>query len=363
MQADLPPDVTSVDVTYVLSTLNSEMNRVVLAAHLQGLYSGVLAVALWTIFVQKSRPVAPVMVAIIIIVYIMAFASFSFNWSTVRSALVGNGKNILTQVMRIENPQTAVTLATGIMGAISTILVDSIMMWRCWLVWGQRWQIVLLPALCLVASIVCKILVTKQQYLDSANGSVLLAVYVALVLVTTLLCTLFVIYRVLAVSRATDGGGSGPRAYRRVMEVFIESSALYAVSLILYVACIAHGNEGTYYLDPIAWFTRGIAPTMLLGRVAAGHARPDDTWKGSVMTSSLNFGQKKTGTSFWEDSVVPGLSGFEDDFEAHPGNPREVEHSCMGLREDTNRGGSMATEDRAGLARDDLEQSIVKEIR
>ncbi len=74
-------------------------------------------------------------------------------------------------------------------------------MWRCWLVWGQRWQIVLLPSLCLVAGIgtvsypihhslhlthetVCKILVTKQQYLDTANGSVLLAVYLALTLAT-----------------------------------------------------------------------------------------------------------------------------------------------------------------------------------
>ncbi len=36
MQANLPPDVTSADVAYILSTLNSEMNRVILAAHLQG---------------------------------------------------------------------------------------------------------------------------------------------------------------------------------------------------------------------------------------------------------------------------------------------------------------------------------------
>ncbi len=29
---------------------------------------------------------------------------------------------------------------------------------------------------------------------------------------------------------------------------------------------------------------------LLIGRVAAGHARPDDSWEGSVM-SSLRFGQ------------------------------------------------------------------------
>ncbi len=108
---------------------------------------------------------------------------------------------------------------------------------------------------------------------------------------------------------------------------------------------------------------QGIAPTMLLGRVAAGHARPDDSWKGTVMTSPLDFGHKKTGTSFRDDSVVPGLSGFEDDFEAHPGNPREVEHSSTDLRENTKQGDSAATEVHLGLAQDDLEASIIKEIR
>ncbi|KAK0473081.1 hypothetical protein IW261DRAFT_1570223 [Armillaria novae-zelandiae] len=141
MQADLPPDVTSADMAYILSTLNSEMNRVILAAHLQGLYSGVLAVALWTIFVQKSRPVALVMVAIIIIVYGMAFASFALNWSTVRSALVVNGENILTQITRIENPITAVTLVSGIMGALSTIFVDSIMACLICICWHRHFSL------------------------------------------------------------------------------------------------------------------------------------------------------------------------------------------------------------------------------
>ncbi|KAK0184652.1 hypothetical protein F5146DRAFT_1006380 [Armillaria mellea] len=134
MQVDLPPDVTSTDVTSILSILDNEINRLLLAAHLQGMYSGILAVALWTIF------------TIIIIVYVMTFASFSLNWLTVRSVLVANGENILTQVTRIEEKETAVILATGIMAALSTLLVDSIMIWHCWLVWGQCWQIILLPS-------------------------------------------------------------------------------------------------------------------------------------------------------------------------------------------------------------------------
>ncbi|PBL04057.1 hypothetical protein ARMGADRAFT_1070542 [Armillaria gallica] len=72
------------------------------------------------------------------------------------------------------------------------------------------------------------------------------------------------------------------------------AQALYADPLILYVALFAHSSNVFYYLDPIAGITWGIAPMLLVERVAAGHARPDDSWKGSVMTSPLHFGQDKT---------------------------------------------------------------------
>ncbi len=47
---------------------------------------------------------------------------------------------------------------------------------------------------------------------------------------------------------------------------------------------------------------QGIAPTLLVGHVAAGHARPDDSWQESAsIVSSLNFG---TGTVSTQDEDV-----------------------------------------------------------
>ncbi len=51
-----------------------------------------------------------------------------------------------------------------------------------------------------------------------------------------------------------------------------------------------------------------------MGRVAAGHARADDSWKGSVMTSPLRFGQDKTEKSSQEYSMA-----VDDDVEAQSG--------------------------------------------
>ncbi|PBK93508.1 hypothetical protein ARMGADRAFT_1030127 [Armillaria gallica] len=44
------------------------------------------------------------------------------------------------------------------------------------------------------------------------------------------------------------------------------------------------------YFDVLAGIARGIAPTLLVGRVAAGHSHPDDSWKGSVISGSIHFG-------------------------------------------------------------------------
>ncbi len=51
---------------------------------------------------------------------------------------------------------------------------------------------------------------------------------------------------------------------------------------------------------------QGIAPTLLAGRVAAGRARPDDSWQGSII-SSLRFEahpQVDAETCSQENSVV-----------------------------------------------------------
>ncbi len=60
------------------------------------------------------------------------------------------------------------------------------------------------------------------------------------------------IYRVLTVAQGAEGAG----AYRHVLEVLVESSALYAVPLIFYVAFFARRSTVFYYLDPIAGIMR-----------------------------------------------------------------------------------------------------------
>ncbi|PBK63217.1 hypothetical protein ARMSODRAFT_546589 [Armillaria solidipes] len=123
-----------------------------------------------------------------------------------------------------------------------------------------------------------------------AFNDLLLILYLAFILATTLWCTLMIIFRILSVGRASTGSGRPFRVYRHVIEILVESSALYAMFLLLEMVLVASQNTADYYMDDMAAFARGVAPTLLIGRVAAGQARPDDSWEGSVM-SSLQFGR------------------------------------------------------------------------
>ncbi len=56
---------------------------------------------------------------------------------------------------------------------------------------------------------------------------------------------------------------------------------------------------------------QSIAPTLLFERIAAGHARPDEAWEGSV-TSSLHFGSYDQTDSDSERDVITSVIADND---------------------------------------------------
>ncbi len=80
--------------------------------------------------------------------------------------------------------------------------------------------------------------------------------YATFVLATTLWCTLLIIFRIVTVAQAAGEVGRGLRAYHHTIEILIESSALYSIILIIYLALNAQDNLIMGYLDPLAAFAR-----------------------------------------------------------------------------------------------------------
>ncbi|SJL15915.1 uncharacterized protein ARMOST_19423 [Armillaria ostoyae] len=128
-----------------------------------------------------------------------------------------------------------------------------------------------------------------QASTSYSTYAIWIILYISFILATTILCTVLIIYRIIKVVSYTERGRAGIQSYRGAIEILVESASLYSFVLILFIIFITHQTSIGNYLDTVASVIRGIAPTMVLGRVAAGQAQSDDTWSESA-ASSLRFG-------------------------------------------------------------------------
>ncbi|KAK0222641.1 hypothetical protein EDD85DRAFT_796174 [Armillaria nabsnona] len=103
------------------------------------------------------------------------------------------------------------------------------------------------------------------------------------------------------------------------------ATLLWCTILIIYH--IVHNDEAGKYAE-VFWITiRAIVPTILVGRIAAGHARPDDSWSESTTVSSLRF---RSHSSPQNDSQVGAGSEWDTSSLARPDLEEGLEGGTQG---------------------------------
>ncbi|PBK62582.1 hypothetical protein ARMSODRAFT_1008220 [Armillaria solidipes] len=138
-----PPDLSQNDKTVIFNALDMTLNGLILEGFLQGVYTGVIAVTLWTMF-RSPRQHGTFLCTIIIMLYVLMTISFVMDWLFYHRAFIGHGYNYYNN-----SPWwLAYYLIDSISGGITTILVDITVIWRCWMLWDRQWQVALIPIMC-----------------------------------------------------------------------------------------------------------------------------------------------------------------------------------------------------------------------
>ncbi|PBK89808.1 hypothetical protein ARMGADRAFT_1064809 [Armillaria gallica] len=291
-QTDIPSDLTddSDHKAVLFQICESQLNSTILYALLHGIYTGILAVTLWNISevnhaaINKCRPIRRAMVIVTILLYALITINFATVWSLTSFTFIENEPGFWTVSSKVYSPAQALFWEGGVTAIIGTIVADIYMIWCCWMVWGRRWIIILLPILSLICATVSKIIKEYHEYFNTPEG-IFPMLYISFILVTTLWCTVLIIYRILTVAGVNRGAGGRLKVYHRFIGVLVESSALYSISLVVDLALTICEDDGMFYLDSIASITKGIAPTLLIGRAAAGHTRPKDDCDESAVST------------------------------------------------------------------------------
>ncbi|SJK98344.1 uncharacterized protein ARMOST_01609 [Armillaria ostoyae] len=318
-RADIPSDLTDDDKALLFQILDAQLNSTILYALLHGIYTGILVVTLWTIFINKYWPIRRASVIVIILLHALITIGFAATWSYIHSAFIPNGQSLWTIYLKISSVTQAAYWEMGIAVCMSTILADLYMIWCCWTVWERRWLVVLLPVISLASAIVSRTIKVYYDYVH-APADVFDMLYISFNLATALSCTLLIIYRIATVAGVSLRALEGQlRVYHRFIEVLVESSALYSISLILDLALTIRGGLASYYLDVIASIVKRLAPILLIGRAAAGHTRPkDDCEESAVSTLRFQTPSELCTTNFQESTIQSAVPELPD-IEAQPG--------------------------------------------
>ncbi|KAK0472612.1 hypothetical protein IW261DRAFT_1424204 [Armillaria novae-zelandiae] len=224
-----------------------------------------------------------------------AFIKHSYNVSTMLSALMDNGPQWRSHA-----------LIDGITGSTSTLLVDITIIWCCWMFYDCQWQIVLLPITCAIAATVMKIMQIHNDFLHSTDNISNIKVfgpninwsliYALLSLATNLTCTLLIVYKIIH---------SAPRLFlfqiQRIISALIESSMIYTLALIMYLALAGRNMMAGGYTEIIAVYMRNIAPTFLVLHVETSptSSSGDEESTDSRPLSDITFqpmGENSTGS-------------------------------------------------------------------
>ncbi|KAK0244878.1 hypothetical protein EDD85DRAFT_946197 [Armillaria nabsnona] len=283
---EIPPsDLSQDDKRIIFDTLAMYLNTRILESFLHGIYTGIIAVTLWTTVTSTKQLHSTFLRTIITMLYMIATISFVIDWAFVSRAFIKYGDNyysIFSALMDDGPWLRAWYLIGGIAGGSTTLLVDVTIIWRCWELWDRQWKIVLLPIICTITATIMKTMQILSGFLDSTadiskNGDFeqnidWSLIYALLSLATNLICTLLIVYQIIRLAYRLF-------LFQNIISALIESCTIYTLVLIVYLTLVGMNLVAAYYADIVAAYIRDIAPTLLVLRVAASP------------TSSSTFGQ------------------------------------------------------------------------
>ncbi|PBK96120.1 hypothetical protein ARMGADRAFT_1028328 [Armillaria gallica] len=225
-----PPYLSQDDKSVIFSRLDLDLNRI---------YTGIVGVTLRA-------------------------AVFVTDWAFERRAFIEYGDNYYSVFTALANNGLwlrANYLVSDIAGGISTLLIDTTVIWRCWVLWDRQWQVIFVPVVCAISDTVMKIMQILSSFHSSTNSistTEMFAVdinwaliYILLTLSTTIMCTLLIVYRIIR-------HNSKMNTSHKIIEMLIQSSAMYSLSLLIYLAMVSKNSESesSYYADTIAAYVK-----------------------------------------------------------------------------------------------------------
>ncbi|KAJ7124760.1 hypothetical protein C8R43DRAFT_1135441 [Mycena crocata] len=175
------------------------------------------------------------------------------------------------------------TLGT-VAGICMNFLADGLLLYRCYIIWGSSWKIIVLPVIIYFGAMSMAILLIYESAIPGASffsgDSVSFGVpYLWMTISLNLILTTLICGRLLSVRNRVRSilGEQYCQTYTGVVAVLLESALPFSVLGIVYVISYARNSPYSFaFLQVWADFC-AISPQLIILRVATGKAWSKDT--------------------------------------------------------------------------------------
>ncbi|KAK0185027.1 hypothetical protein F5146DRAFT_1167916 [Armillaria mellea] len=253
--------------------LDGTINSYILGFLIHGIYTSLYGASIWALATSSISKTRIYMGCLITILYILCTIQVADSWIELRTSFV-NGTSVESRYDLISAP-LPVEITSAVASALNIIVADYMALLSCM---GQKLES---SGLAHHIRPERNILVVHQYTVSSGDNVVTkwAVATIATTLGTNLLCTTLIITRIVAVARRQRGMlGMGLRTYRGVLEILVESAALYSISYLLLMIFYPLSGNGYMFAQMLVYPITGIAPTLIIARVASGRARPEESW-------------------------------------------------------------------------------------
>ncbi|PPR04276.1 hypothetical protein CVT26_004066 [Gymnopilus dilepis] len=253
-------------------------------------------------------------------------------WYLVQAAFVEHSDTRETLYESIIGGSVWPVFVTGVITFVMAAVGDTIVIWRCFTIWGGSLRVIFLPALFHLGQ-VGTLQITIFWLADYSNTNSILFKVVDLTVIilrcaehfdptysqgvlvdnliaaqsfmtsaTTLTATILIAYRIYSASKENVFGSTRKRL-SKIMEVLVESAAVYSLAAVAQAVALVipetYSNEivvdlASAYTSILFIFISGVAPTILVARIAILEYTNEDTVIGvSVPLSGLHFNKEQ----------------------------------------------------------------------
>ncbi|EJF60320.1 hypothetical protein DICSQDRAFT_63334, partial [Dichomitus squalens LYAD-421 SS1] len=252
-----------------------------------GLYFVLFSICVYILFYKKGKnsPLNKPLIATTITLFIMCTTHIVVDFVRGWKAFFNSPMSPLDYYVRIWDPlnifkQALLTFSS----VVSDGLVVSLQVYRCYIIWGRRYSIVVIPIIMPAATTVCAFLAvynfSKIQPGESVFTSIITEWATALFslsLATNVIITTLIASRIWALRRQASStlGRRHTAKYTNAMTIIIESGAIYSASVMTLLILYCRRTNAQYIIYDTVAQVMAIVPTMIIMRVGLGISTED----------------------------------------------------------------------------------------